>query len=57
MFDCFVFFRREPAYVCSVFGAYAVAPGKVVVDLDEIVVAKDRGLRLDAAEKVGHAFF
>jgi len=57
MFDCPVLFRREPAYVFSVFRAYAVTPGKVVVDLNEVVVAKDRSLRLDAAEKVGHAFF
>ena len=53
--------RARPAGVLRgasanfVFGAKARAPGKVVIDLDEVVVTHDRILRLHATEEVLHA--
>lgn len=41
----------------AVFGPERLAPGEVVVDLDEVVVAQDGVLGLHAAEEVHHALF
>ena len=45
-----------PGRFASVFGPDAVGPSEIFVDLEEIVVAFYWGFRLDAAEKVVHAF-
>ena len=66
MFDRLVFLGRVPAeglgegtiiVVGGVFGADAVAPCQLVVDLEEVVIAQDGRLGLYAAEEVHHALF
>lgn len=43
-----------PSYFLSVFGAYALAPRELVVDLDEVVVPDDWTLGLESSEEVCH---
>lgn len=53
--DGAVALRGVPGCGAGVLGADAVGPGQVIVDLDEIVVARHHLLRLQAAEEIHHA--
>ena len=52
-----ILLRREPADLAlsAVLRANTATPPELIIDLDEIVVAQDGRLGLDAPEKVGHA--
>lgn len=52
-----VLLGRVPADAVAVLGADRVAPRELVVDLEEVVVARDELLRLQPAEEVHHALF
>ena len=54
--DRFVFLGRVPTDIGRIFTAYAVGPGEVVVDLQEVVVSGDDFLGFEAAEEIHHAF-
>lgn len=55
--DGAVLLGRVPADAVRVLAADRVAPGQLVVDLDEVVVARDQLLGLEPPEEVHHALF